>query len=1271
MPTPFVDFLHRDGFSLKHALGTMADIIPLLKERGQRHCAVANYGECSGWVQQLFACRKAGIVPILGFEAYLNDYRAKPIAGGGIEVTHLAHGDTRPLSELSDLERDLVTQDYPIALYARTLEGYHNVIAIHNDAQLEGFGDRPRTSNPFLETRGKGVVALMPFPYGEVAALLCNGEKELARKRLDYYRGIFDEVVIGLPFGMAEDYPEIADMGHALAREAGIRAIPVANSHYVRPEDSEAFRVLRRLAHLRGGLATYDTDILPDMHYPDGDEMDARFNARFNSREITPPAWNRLKANLADLCESFPDLEIDLDLKLPKFADGPAKLRAVAEAGFRAKGYDRKPNAAEYRRRLDYELENIAGAGFTDYFLVLHEFYAWYKGEGGLPAFGRGSAAGSLVLNCIGGTGIDPLKNHLLFERFLDAERFRQIVEKGGKVSGGDCPDVDSDVATNKRDMLKEHLAERYGRNSVASIGTVGTMQTKSLLKSLARLYEIDPQEINQITSVEMKDYVEDDDHPADIAALRDAYPGLAKLLDAHPQMAAVFGRLHGSIDSWGVHAGGVLITDFDLRDQLPLRLGKDGQVVTTWQEGIAARELGQMGFIKFDILGIDQLNIIEDICRLIKENRGQEIDVDKIPLDDYKALKQMDRHDSIAVFQCDTALTGKVTDHMGGIRCFEDLASLSTLMRPAALQNHFDSEFGERRAGKKECYIPECLKPYLGETYGLPIYQEHIMQIAMALSGFDKATAYKFMKLIYKGKLHTQEEKDEWRRRFVAGAAPKVASGEIPAAYPDRLFDQILAFLGYGFCKCLALDTLVETPAGPKPLSAIEIGDLVKAPGGFPGEGTAGNPCGMTKCPGRQNAGFFECPARADDPLKAPAEFVVVKDIFESRREICEFTFGGGNRLRCSYDHKVLCADGAMRPMLAVMADDWAVVQDGGYAAKVVAVEPLGNFPVRDLEVDSPCHRFYANGVAVSNSHATSYAKYSAVDLWFKAHYPLEYMCANLTVTPRSKEKKGVPILAQRVRYCRSIGIEVLPPLVELAGTEWQIHDGKLVAPLSNINGFGKDEARKIMGLRPFADLKDFASRTEITESRFDKLLFGGALDSFGDREFLFNWFRWWRKGGKKAGKPQLSLFGDAGGEDEIPIEQTFGRPELDALFAELNGFDLPEILPLKYAALIEAGKCKTIAMARARKVNKRFTLLCRIDAAERFTARSGNEFVRLSLSDGADAADTILQAGIWRAHQRALAPGRVVLLPAELGEKDGFWVGDLDRNDIKTLED
>ena len=523
---------------------------------------------------------------------------------------------------------------------------------------------------------------------------------------------------------------------------------------------------------------------------------------------------------------------------------------------------------------------------------MLDEFYRWYKAQGAIPAFGRGSAAGSLVLNCIGGTGLDPLEHNLLFERFLDAERFRLIVEKGGKVSGGDCPDVDSDCATTRRGALKEHLAERYGRNSVASIGTVGTMQTKSALKSLARLYDIDPQEINQVTSVEMADFAEDDENPKSIEDLRAEYRGLARLLDAHPQMAAVFGTLHGSIDSWGVHAGGVLITDFDLRDQLPLRLSKDGQVVTTWQEGIAARELGMMGFIKFDILGIDKLNIIEDILRLIKENKGIEIDVDKIPLGDYKALKQMDRHDSIAVFQFDTALTGKVTDHMGGIHSFADLGSLTTLMRPAALKNHFDVEFGNRRAGRSECYIPECLKPYLGDTYGLPIYQEHIMQIAMALAGFDKAVAYKFMKLIYKGKLHTQAEKDEWRAKFVAGCRPKVESGEIPAEYPDRIFDQILAFLGYGFCKCLALDTVVETPNGYALLGEIQKGDLVKAP----------DAVGLNR-------------------------FVEVKNVFDSERELYEVTLEDGKTIKASLEHKFLCDDGLMHPLAEIIENDWGIM--------------------------------------------------------------------------------------------------------------------------------------------------------------------------------------------------------------------------------------------------------------------------------------------------------------------------------------------------------
>ncbi|MBP5459067.1 MAG: hypothetical protein J6Y62_02685, partial [Clostridia bacterium] len=507
---------------------------------------------------------------------------------------------------------------------------------------------------------------------------------------------------------------------------------------------------------------------------------------------------------------------------------------------------------------------------------------------------GRGSAAGSLVLNCLGCTNIiDPIESRLLFERFLDAERFRQIVEAGGQVSGADCPDVDSDWATPMHDVVKRHFIDVYGERCTASIGTRGTMKTKAVLKDLARLYDIPQAEINAVTKGIDSEWADNEENEVTVADLEARSPELKALLEKYPDFCRSFEEIRGTVSNWGVHAGGVLITDFDLTDQLPLRKDDDGRLVTCWTEGLSSRELGMMGFIKFDMLAIDQINIIDDTLRLIKQTRGKDIDWTEIPLGDYKALNQLNKHDGICVFQFDTALAAKVTDNMGGVKSFEDLGSLSTLMRPAALQNGFDKEFGLRRAGKSDGYVPDCLKQYLADTYGLPIYQEHIMQIAMALAGFDKVEAYSFMKKVYKGKVHGKEEKDEWRKKFVEGCRSKVESGEIPADYPDRCFDQIMAFLGYGFCK----------------------------------------------------------------------------------------------------------------------------------------------------------------------SHALSYSVYSALDLWLKAYYPLEFMCVNLSITDRAKEKKGVRLLDQRVRYCRSIGLKVSPADVRCSGDRWIIRDGGLIAPLSNLKGFGTND--------------------------------------------------------------------------------------------------------------------------------------------------------------------------------------------------------------------
>ena len=1106
MPLPFVDMLHRDQYALKCALGDTKKILPLLKERGQTHFAVADYGEISNWVEQLFTCKNSGIVPILGMEIYVNNYRIRDTAAQieDTQVEDLSTGVISRLGSMSLVERDLITQDYPIAIYARTVEGYYNIIQCHNDAQLNGVDKRPRTSDAFLKEHGKGVVAVLPTPYSEVSSLVCNGLWREAIQQYRLYESVFDRVFMAVTLVEKPEYREINDEVIRFCRHYDLPFIPVLNSHYISPDDHEAFLTVRELARLRGGIS-YEIEACPGMWYRDSEGVDSLYESTFKSETFTPETYREARKTLDELVGSFSLLDLDYDLKLPRFPDAEKRLREKAWAGFLKKGYDKR--GKEYLDRFNYEIDNIVGAGFADYFLVLEEVYSWY-GQSHITPLGRGSAAGSLVLNCIGGTGLDPIEHHLLFERFLDAERFRMIVEKGGKVSGGDCPDVDTDVATPEKDNVKRHFAEKYGETATASIGTIGMMKTKSALKDLARLYQVPPEEINQVTTEGMRGYWDEDDEVS-IEQLRRDYPALDRLLQKYPKMADTFEKLHGSITSWGVHAGGVLVTDMDLTKNLPLRRGKDGQLVTCWQEGINSRELGMMGFIKFDILAIDQLNVIEHILRLIEERTGKRIDVGDIPVNDREALKQMSEGDTLCIFQFDTELAGKVAARMNGIRCFEDLGSLSTLMRPAALSNHFDVEFGKRRDSTEGIYIPECLKPFLADTYGLPIYQEHIMQAAMALAGFDKPKAYKFMKLIYKGKLHTEEEKEQWRREFVQGAQPLVKRGEVPPDYPNTFYDQILKFLGYGFCK----------------------------------------------------------------------------------------------------------------------------------------------------------------------SHAYSYAKYSAVELWLKRYYPLEFLCANLSVTGRSSEKKGNSLMKQRVGYALSRGITVYAPDVRYSGYQWTIHRGGLMAPLVNINGFGAADTALVIKSRPYDTVTSFMDKTGLTASRFDSLLFAGALDCFGDRVYLYNWYHeYYAKQKKRPAdrKPQLTFeFDDFGEEASFPMKTRFSRAELDAMFEEMNGFMLHESLRAKYAGLLSTdSSVKTIVEANTRHVNKHFTLLCKIADVTPFTAKkTGTQYMRLELVDGSDSADTVMGAMQHAQHSKTLKKGNVLLLPCELAD-EGFYIDDLERRPPRVLE-
>ena len=771
--TAFVDFGRKTQYSLKNAMGDTKSVMPILINHNQKYFAVSDYGECSGWVQQYFTCIKNNIVPILGMETFINNYRFKVDEKNETSVNKLGEEEiwTKSVKEISDEELDWSQIDFPIDIFARTLDGYTNIIKIHNDAAINGVDKRPRTSDNFIKNNGKGIVALMPTPYSEISSHIYNGNKRLALNKYKFYKSIFDEVYVEIPILEDEDYREINANTIKFCLKHHIPMIPVINTHYNSKEDGEAFPIFQKCGALRGGMS-YEVDYAPNMYTKTAEEVWNTFKQFHESEIFTEQIMRDLFFNLEKLCKSFEILELDTTPKTPHFENSNEQLREHTMNGFVKYGFDKKGD--KYKERIDYELDNICRAGFADYFLLIEQMFDWHINKmGRLSSTGRGSAGGSLVLRCLGATKIDPIEHNLLFERFLDASRLDEIINQGGKLSGADFPDVDNDYPSNAKESVKDFFAETYGKDNICSVGTIGYLHVKSTLKELGRVFDINDKEINVLTTEGLKEFEADDDGLS-LDELQEKFPALKTFLEKYPQVSNVFKNLQGTINCWGVHAGGILISDKSLLDQLPVRVNK-GKLASCWSEGLNGRELGEMGFLKLDLLAIETLDIIEDAINLINSRHPDaNVNFDKIPLDEPHALGRIENKENLGVFQFETPLALRVCKDMGGLRKFDDIASLSTLMRPAALQNKFGEKYGKRRDGKEEYFIPDCMKPYISNEYGMPIYQEGAYFFAMYMAGLDKVESYRFMKILYKGKMKG-DKIPYWRNKFMNGCMNKI----------------------------------------------------------------------------------------------------------------------------------------------------------------------------------------------------------------------------------------------------------------------------------------------------------------------------------------------------------------------------------------------------------------------------------------------------------------------------------------------------------------
>lgn len=418
----------------------------------------------------------------------------------------------------------------------------------------------------------------------------------------------------------------------------------------------------------------------------------------------------------------------------------------------------------------------------------------------------------------------------------------------------------------------------------------------------------------------------------------------------------------------------------------------------------------------------------------------------------------------------------------------------------------------------------------------------------------------------------------------------------KVSEKYAERIFNELLAFQGYGFC--LTYDTVVEKPNQEFCLlGELKISDKIKAPD-------------------------------KDGGLK----YVSVTHIFhQGIKNVVEVELDNGKKIRSTLDHKFLCKDGEKHSLKDILNSRLSILCEGEKSTEYQSIryiDSAGKLPVMDITVDSDEHLFFANGIAASNckAHAISYSVYSAVQLWLQENYFIEYMCTLLSHIDRAKEKKGISMLEERVQYCISHGTSIYYPNVSSSGTRWEIKGGGILAPLSNIKGFGEKDTETIIINRPYDNIREFMEKTNIGKGKFESLLFANALSDFGDVETLYNWY-YNEYTSKSKKNNNLSFdFGDGFGQDDNHI--SFTEDELKERCVEMNGFFVERNLQIEYPEIYKEGlkrfidgnksKIYTISDALSADAENIWIFALVKDVEKNIKSKFGSCYNRFVLADG-----------------------------------------------------
>jgi len=744
----FIHLHTHSHYSLLEALPNIPDLVAAAKADGQTALALTDNGNLYGAIEFYKECRKKGVKPIIGVDFY-----AAP------RTRH-------------DKEHRVDDRHSRLILLAKDEAGYRNLLSLVSKSHIEGFYYRPRIDRELMQAHREGLIAILPSFGGEHARAIKDDALDRARESLDWYKHLYgDDLYLEITH-----HPEIE--GHedaqkkiiALGAQMRIPLVAAHDTYYLKQEDAVARELVNKIR--TGGTLNRDLD---------ENAPDFSFIQREGAIELfkdTPEAIdNTIK--IADAC----DLKLNLgswlfpDFPVPAGTTHDAQLRDLVYRGFE---WRKVPKDPEIVARVEYELKVIADKGYSPYFLVVSDLLRYAK-SAGIFTNTRGSAAGSLVSYLSGITTVDPLEYQLPFERFLNPER-------------PSPPDVDMDIADNRRDDMIAYARQKYGEDRVAQIGTFGTMMARAAVRDVARAlghsYSLGDKIAKIIPFGKQGFPVSIAGSLADVPELAEVYKGDA---DAR-EILDLAQKVEGNARHVGVHAAGVVIAPSPVVDFVPIQFDPKGGKMITQYDMHAVEEAG---LLKFDFLGLTNLSVLADAVERVRTRLGIEIDIDRLPPRDEKTFAMLARGETLGVFQM--ASSG-MTNYLMKLKPsrIDDLNVMVALYRPGPM-NNIDEYIARKNGTARVSYLHPKMESYLAKTFGVLVYQDDLLMTAIEIAGYTWGEVDKFRKAVGK---KIPEEMAKQHVIFVEGCQKHTG---MSARDAEKLWELFEPFQGYGFNKAHA----------------------------------------------------------------------------------------------------------------------------------------------------------------------------------------------------------------------------------------------------------------------------------------------------------------------------------------------------------------------------------------------------------------------------------------------------------------------------------